>query len=81
MLDHVRSINAVAERMPNDVREQFEKDIFDDVVNRKITFVDNENGPTNERKVLDRYNVLISYFKKPTVHASVNKLSIKDYDK
>ncbi|OXU24821.1 hypothetical protein TSAR_005469 [Trichomalopsis sarcophagae] len=64
---HVVAVNPFIARMPEDMQEKYTNDLMREIVKLKITFVKAENGSTKQYKVLDRYNVLIAYFKKPAV--------------
>ena len=65
-LEHIIAVNPFIHRIPNDLRKQFEDDLVREIVGRKISFINKDNGSKDEYKVLDRYHVLIAYFQKPT---------------
>ena len=64
------AVNPFIDRIPEDMREQFKDDILRDIISSKISFVNTDNGTKEERKILDRYYVLIAYFKKPLIQES-----------
>ncbi|CAB0043894.1 unnamed protein product [Trichogramma brassicae] len=65
---HVQAVNPFTERMPEHVKKEYEEDLLRDIVSRKFSFIDNNNEgeSKDDFQILDRYHVLIAYFKKPT---------------
>lgn len=63
--EHVLAVNPFINRIPAEVREQFEEDLLREIISGKISFGNADNGSKGEFKVLDRYHVLIASFEKP----------------
>ncbi|XP_011501098.1 PREDICTED: uncharacterized protein LOC105364772 isoform X2 [Ceratosolen solmsi marchali] len=64
---HVHAVNPFIQRMPDDTKKRFKNDLLYEIVSRKISFVTKDKELKEERKILDRYYVLIAYVKKPTI--------------
>ncbi|XP_058792064.1 juvenile hormone acid O-methyltransferase [Phymastichus coffea] len=61
---HAIAVNPFIERMPLEIREQFEEDLLREIISRKISFGHTDNGSKEESKVLDRYHIMIAHFEK-----------------
>ncbi|KAG8037462.1 hypothetical protein G9C98_005672 [Cotesia typhae] len=61
---HVIAINPFLNRIPENLRDEFNTAITKEVAEHKIIFESHKNKSTGY-SVLDRYEVLIAYFRKP----------------
>lgn len=63
--DHIIAITPFISRIPNTLKKEFEDEITREVVNMKIQFLNkNENGE-QEYNILDRYQIFVTYIRKP----------------
>ncbi|XP_031369307.1 juvenile hormone acid O-methyltransferase [Apis dorsata] len=65
MKNHIIAITPFISRIPNTLKKEFEDEITREVVNMKIQFLNkNENGE-QEYNILDRYQIFVTYIRKP----------------
>lgn len=58
------AVNPFLDRIPENLKEEFKHDVTREISSNKILFVNRDNENL-EYSILDRYYVLIAYFKKP----------------
>ncbi|XP_043470529.1 juvenile hormone acid O-methyltransferase-like [Leptopilina heterotoma] len=63
--NHVRAVNPFLHRMPDNVAEEYMTDLVREIVNEKIICINKNNLNKEEYSILDKYQVLVAYFKKP----------------
>ncbi|XP_033226000.1 juvenile hormone acid O-methyltransferase-like [Belonocnema kinseyi] len=63
--DHVRAVNPFLHRMPEKIGEEYLNDLVLEIVSRNIIFVNKKSNNKEEASILDKYKVLVAYFKKP----------------
>lgn len=51
--------------MPDNVAEEYMSDLVREIVNEKIICINKNNLNKEEYSILDKYQVLVAYFKKP----------------
>ncbi|XP_034950566.1 juvenile hormone acid O-methyltransferase [Chelonus insularis] len=61
---HIIAVNPFFNRIPNDLKDEYKVEITREVVRDKIIF-ESQKNKSNGYSVLDRYELLIAYFKKP----------------
>lgn len=51
--------------MPENIGEEYMNDLMREIISRNIIFVNKKNSNAEEDSILDKYKVLVAYFKKP----------------
>ncbi|XP_076672354.1 juvenile hormone acid methyltransferase [Andrena cerasifolii] len=62
--EHMVAVNPFITRFPDDLLTEYQNDLSCEVASRKIRF-QNKINDQQEYSILDRYHILVTYFKKP----------------
>nr|XP_033336742.1 juvenile hormone acid O-methyltransferase isoform X1 [Megalopta genalis]XP_033336743.1 juvenile hormone acid O-methyltransferase isoform X1 [Megalopta genalis]XP_033336744.1 juvenile hormone acid O-methyltransferase isoform X1 [Megalopta genalis]XP_033336745.1 juvenile hormone acid O-methyltransferase isoform X1 [Megalopta genalis]XP_033336746.1 juvenile hormone acid O-methyltransferase isoform X1 [Megalopta genalis]XP_033336747.1 juvenile hormone acid O-methyltransferase isoform X1 [Megalo len=62
---HVAAVNPFVNRFPEELRDDFMEEISQGIVKQKILFKNQEDCSDQENKILDIYDILVAYVRKP----------------
>lgn len=63
--EHIIAVNPFVQRMPSHLKEEFKDDLGREIASGKIHFRKNIDNNQQEYSILDRYHILVAYFRKP----------------